>query len=199
VPDDDLLLDFPHPIPPLRHIRSTLLHGSMASVKAAGYWDAYARELSPASLQALESAVAGMWLPLELATEHYRACDALALSTESAVQLGRGTLARTKTLLLGTAIALARGAGVTPWTILPHSQLFWSRGCDGGGMRVQRKGPKEAHVNLVDCPLLASRYFRHGLRGLLWGIMDMVCTKAYVSDLPVRRSESSVLYRVQWV
>jgi hypothetical protein len=196
---EDVVLALPEPIAPLRHLRSTLLQGSKQSLEAAGHGDDYARAMPPEALRALSSAVAGMWLPLELGVAHYGACDALGLSAESEVQLGRGTLARTKTLLLGTALALAKGGGVTPWTLLPHAQRMWSRGCDGGAMKVTRVGPKEAHVTLVECPLLASHYFRHGLRGLVWGVIELVCTKAYVSELKVMRPESVVLYRLQWV
>jgi hypothetical protein len=199
VDDDEIVLALPDPVLPLRHLRSTLLLGSMASLKAAGHWEAYVRAIAPEALAALESAVAGMWLPLELARAHYAACDALKLSAESAVQMGRSTLAQTKTLLLGTALAIAKGGGVTPWTLLPHVQRFWQRGCDGGAMKVDRKGPKEAHVILVGCPLVASPYFRHGLRGLTGGIFELVCERVYVSERTLGKSETSVLYRMQWV
>ena len=42
---EDVVLEFPSPLPPTRHARSTLLHGSLASLKAAGHWDVYQRAI----------------------------------------------------------------------------------------------------------------------------------------------------------
>ena len=196
---DDVFVALPVHVAPLRHVRSTLLLGSLATVDNAGYGPAYRQHVPKDALHTIESSVAGMWLPLEVGRAHYLACEELGVSAESAASLGRGTLARTKTLLLGTALAMARNAGVTPWTILSHAQRFWARGCDGGAIGIVQKGPKEALIQLVDCPLLEIRYFRHGLRGLITGIVELVAKKAYLHDERVPRPETSAVYRAQWV
>jgi hypothetical protein len=138
-------------------------------------------------------------MPLEIALGHYRACNALGLSAESAAQLGRLTFTRTKGLLLGTAIGLAKGAGVTPWTLAPYFQRFWFRGYDGGGVYIERIGPKEMHMGLVEAEIVETRYYRAALRGLLAGVMELVCSKAYVHERIVRDPQSAILFRIQWV
>src|SRR3974390_1303459 len=128
----EIILPFPEPIAPMRHARSTLLHGGIASLKAGGQYEAYVAVVPRAVREEIEGAVAGMWIPIETALKHYLACDSLGLSAESAAQLGRGTFDRTKGLLLGAAIGVARGIGVTPMSYAPHLPPFWQRGMDGG-------------------------------------------------------------------
>jgi hypothetical protein len=196
---DDVVLALPSPIPPVRHVRSTLMLGGLASIKAAGLIEAYDAVSPPAVRDAIQTAVAGMWLPVDIAVAHYVACDRMEVSAESAAKLGRGTFERTKGLLLGTATGLARGVGVNPWTLLPHFQRFWLRGLDGGGVRVLRLGPKDARIDVVECPVFESQYFRYALRGLAMSLLELVCEKCYVHDLPSRDPNTAVAFRAQWV
>jgi hypothetical protein len=196
---DEVLLALPAPIPKLRNVRSTLMLGSVVSLRAAGYGVAYEAAIPPEVREANAAAVAGMWIPIHIARAHYAACDRLDISADSAAQLGRATFARAKGLLLGTAIGLAKSAGVTPWTLMPYLQRFWLRGYDGGGVTVIEKGPKEAHLQLVECELLASHYFRAAVRGLMTGLFELTCTKAYMQERRAGPHESTLLLRAQWV
>src|ERR1700722_815109 len=166
----EIVLAFPQPIAPMRHVRSTLVQGGLAALRGAGLYESYVAVAPVAVREEIESAVAGMWLPIQTGVDHYLACQRLGLSAESAAQIGRSTFDRTKGLLLGTAIGLAKGAGVTPWTLAPHLQRFWMRGMDGGGVQVVKVAPKEMRVEIVACPLLKSPYFRAALRGLSGGL-----------------------------
>lgn len=194
---DEVLLPFPETIRPVTHIRSTLLLGALDAIRACGYADAYYAALSPETREAVTSVVAGMWLPVEVAHGHYRACDTLGISTESALQIGRGTFSNTKGLLLGAALGLAKGVGVTPRTLAPHFQRFWLRGYDGAGLRVIGRGPKEFQVDVVECSLLRSRYYRTALRGVMTAVVELVSTKAYLNERR-QATESSMEVRVQW-
>jgi hypothetical protein len=195
----EVVLAFPEPIPPMRHVRSTLLLGGLASLEAAGLFDAYAAVVPEHVRTAIQTSVAGMWLPIEIGILHYVSYDRLGLSSESSAALGRAVFARTKGLLLGTAIGLARTAGVTPWTLMPHLQRFWLRGMDGGGVRAIKVGPKEAKVDVFACPLFESHYFRAALRGLAGSLFELVAEKVYVHDLQLSSSQHNVSMRVQWV
>ena len=173
--------------------------GGLTSIRDAGLFDAYAAVSPPEIRQAIDAAVAGMWLPIEVAVEHYLACDRMEVSAETAAQMGRATFEHTKGLLLGSATGLARGVGVNPWTLFPHFQRFWMRGFDGGGIRVLRLGPKESRVDIVECPVFQSRYFRTATRGLGMSLCELVCRKCYAHDLRVRDAESELSFRMQWV
>jgi hypothetical protein len=196
---DEVVLPFPDPIRPMLHVRSTLLLGGMASIDAAGLTNAYAAVAPPEVRSAIKSSVAGMWIPVETAVAHYLACDRMELSSESASTIGRGTFSRTKGLLLGTATGLARGAGVTPWTLMPHLQRFWLRGLDGGGVRAEALGPKEARIDVVGCPLFTSHYFRAAYRGLATSLFELVSQKVYVHEIPRGGMDANMSIRVQWV
>jgi hypothetical protein len=194
---DEVLLALPVPLRPMTRLRSTLLLASIESVRASGRFADYERALAPDYKQAVLGAIAGTWVSLDEAKAHYGACDALGLSPEQQAQAGRGTFSGARGTLLGTAVGLARGAGVTPWLVMPQLQRSWDRGCEGGGILVVRAGPKDAHVDLVQCALVSSPYFRHGLRGLVAGIVELFSSRAYVTE---RKAAGTMraYYRVQW-
>lgn len=194
--DTEVILPFPARITPARHARSTLILASISSLRQRGHFDDYERALDPAHRDALLGAVAATWIPLDAARAHYLACDTLPLTADQQVQAGRTTFDATRGTLLGTAVSLARNAGVTPWRMLPFLQRFWERGFDGGGVRVVRAGPKDATVSLVQCALVSIPYFRNGLRGLLAAMVDLFCTRVYVTD--AKHGAANVDYRVQW-
>jgi hypothetical protein len=196
---DDVVLAFPNPLAPVRHVRSTLMLGGLASLEAAGFLDAYAAVAPPDVRTTIQTSVAGMWIPIETAVAHYLACDRIGVSSDSAAKLGRGTFARTKGLLLGTAIGIAKTAGVTPWALVPHLQRFVQRGMDGGGVRALKLGPKEVQIDLVACPLLESHYFRGALRGLTTTLLELVCRKAYLHERGVDDPNTAISFRAQWV
>lgn len=194
----EIVLAFPQPMTPVRAVRSTLLLGALASLEAEGLLPAYSEVVPREVRETIQGAIAGMWIPLGTALAHYKACDALRLPSESMARLGRSTFVRTKGLLLGAATGIARGAGVTPWAFVPHLQRFWLRGVDGGGIQALRIGPKEVRMDLLGCPLLQSHYFRAACRGLVGGLFELVCSRAYVHDQPLGDAESSISFRVQW-
>jgi hypothetical protein len=194
---EDVILAFPTPIRPTRHVRSTLILASIDSVKKSGRFDDYERGLLPEHKDAVLGAIAATWLPIEVALAHYSACDALGLSPDQQVQAGRSTFMGARPTLLGTAVALARTAGFTPWQAFPLYQRFWDRGLDGGGMTVVQVGPKDAHITIVQCSLFSSAYFRNGLRGLCASLTQLFCTRAYVTERS-HASSGTLALRVQW-
>jgi len=194
----EIVLAFPTPCSTVRHARSTILLGSIASLRQAGHYDRYVAALRPEHRDVLLQAVAGTWVPLEAARAHYRACESLDLSPDAEVELGRGVFDRTGDTMFGTAIRLAKVAGATPWTLMPHLQRFWERGFDGGGLRVTRLGPKEARIDLVQCPLTEGRYFRHAVRGIFGAVLQLFCTRMYMQEPPGARAAGAMSLKSQW-
>jgi hypothetical protein len=97
-----------------------------------------------------------------------------------------------------TAAKAARGAGVTPWAILPQLDRFWRRGANGGAVEVTKLGPKEARAEFVGCMLFDITYFRNAFRGVLLGMGALFCQKPYIHDLP-RRATAEASFHLQWV
>lgn len=194
----EIVLPFPTACAPVRHARSTIVLGSIASLRHAGHFDRYAAALASEHRDQLLHAVAGTWIPVEVARSHYRACEALGLTPDEEMSLGRAIFERTGDTMFGTILRLAKGAGVTPWTLLPQLQRFWERGYDGGGLSVSRFGPKEARVELTQCSLVEVRYFRNAARGLLGAVLQLFCTRAYLQEVSGGRQRGSLIVRAQW-
>jgi hypothetical protein len=188
----------PSPIAPARHARSTILIGSIASVRTAGRFDEYAARLLPADREVLVGAVAGSWIPIDVAFAHYQACDTLGFPVDQQVANGRATFDKTRGTLLGTLVRRAKAGGMTPWSVFPYWQRFWERGYDGGGVRVTKVGHKEVRVELVSFRLADSRYFRNALRGLVTGLTELFAAKAYATERPGPRAAGSTTLRLQW-
>jgi hypothetical protein len=129
---------------------------------------------------------------------HYETCDSLGLPVERQVANGRSTFDKTRGIFFGTMLRMAKESGVTPWTVSLSFQRFWERGYDGGGISVTKLGPKEGRVDIVQVRLCDCRYYRNALRGLLTGVLEPFCTKAYVTERPGMRAPASVSLRIQW-
>ena len=95
---------------PIRHARSTILIGSMATIRELGRISEYDARLSPAHRDILFNLVAGTWVPIDVAYGHYDACESLNLPVEQQVANGRATFDKTSGTLLGTVIRMAKEA-----------------------------------------------------------------------------------------
>jgi hypothetical protein len=198
-PRSEVVLAFPEPIKPLGKVRSTFVIGSIDTMKGAGQYEAYVAHLAAEHRDALLGAVPATWLPVDVATAHYRACNALGLAPSEAARRGGAALERLGGLVYGTALQMAKQAGATPWTVLPALQRFWSRAYDGGGIAVYKVGPKDARVDLVSCGLCQVPYYRHALAGLLQGLIALFCGTLYFQEAPRQPAgPDSVSYRAQW-
>jgi hypothetical protein len=195
----DVILALPERFEAVVNVRSTLLIASLASITAAGYADAYFAALPAQYHATLRDAVAGVWLPVDVAMAHYTACSALGLPREALARLGRTVGERTQGTLLGTAVRMAREVGATPWTVLPQFQRFWNRAYDGGGIAIYKLGPKEARVEVYKTQPLDTTYYRAALCGLAAGVLELFCTRAYVTERPGPRAPASAVFRAQWV
>ncbi len=197
MPAREVILPFPAHVQPVRAIRSTVIVSSFAVLRENDLFDAYAAALPGEKRELLVHLVAGAWIPLDLGLLHYAACDSLGMPHDTIAQFGRGVFDRVRGTLLGTTVRMAREAGVTPWTVFPHLQRFWDRAYQGGGLSVTKMGPKEARGEVVQARMCDSIYFRHALRGLLGGVLELFCQKAYVSILQTQ-APASVAYQMQW-
>ncbi len=182
----------------MRHIRSTLLMSSYGSVRDAGYDEAYRAALPRQHHAAMFEAVAGMWIPIEVAVAHYDACATLGLSHDKQLALGRLAGEKIHNTILGTAVRMAREAGVSPWTVMPHFQRFWSRAFDGGALYVESRGPKEAHLEVHKAPHADCVYWRAALCGLGMGMLELFCRKAYMLETTKKRTPGYASFRIQW-
>jgi hypothetical protein len=194
---EEVILAPPDLVRPMTHARSTILIGSLAAIQAS-HGERYAAALSPKAREVLLHLVAGTWVPVDLALEHYRACETLGLPLDEQLANGRETFARAGATIFGTMTRMAREVGVTPWTLLPHMQRFWDRGYDGGGISVIKTGPKDCRVEATAIPLFRSPYYRVAVRGVVWSVFELFSRKVFVSERKSRSPDAIVLH-AQWV
>jgi len=196
---EEIILPFPAPretIAPATAYRSTWIVSSLQTLRERGHFEAYKRALT-AHHDTILTALAGSWLPIDVARAHYEACDALGLGRDEQIAMGAAVGNRAQGTLLATAVKAAKGAGITPWTIIPQFDRLYRRGANGGAAAVFKLGPKEARAEFVGCELFDVDYFRHAFCGVLINVGSLFCEKAYIHDLP-RRRRGDAVFKLQW-
>lgn len=198
--EGELILDYPKPLEPVTAIRSTLITSSTTSLRERGLFERYdALQISPHRDKIL-NAVAGEWLPLEVALAHYRACDALGLSESEQLAIGKDVSRRIHETFLNLVVKAARGVGMTPWILLPRGNTMNSRLCIGGGVRIWKLAEKSVRVELAHMPQLAIPYVRNGLVGLYAAAIELLAENVTAR---IVKSESFdparlVVLRIDW-
>jgi hypothetical protein len=193
-----VILPLPARFEPVRHIRSTLLMSSYSSIRDGGYDAQYRAALPKPYHAAMFEAVAGMWIPIDVAVAHYNACATLGLSHDKQLALGRDAGKKIEGTILGTAVRMAREAGITPWTVMPHFQRFWNRAFDGGGLYLEKRGPKEVHLEVHRAAQADCAYWRAALCGLGIGLLELFSRKAYMQETTKKRVPGFASFRIQW-
>lgn len=182
---------------PLRQVRSTLLCSSVAELRRRGFFEPYIRNLSAATADILVPGVASTWLPLEVAMEHYEACERLTIGADDAYAFGAASAERVQHAFLRTFVAVARGAGAGPLTVLPKYPRMWGRHFAGGNVVVTRAGAKDVLLDIRDVPLARYAFFRNAFRGANDAALRMFASTVYVREQ--RSSPTSFCLRLSWV
>jgi hypothetical protein len=181
------------------HVRSSLLCSSVQAIRAHGHFDAYLRALPVARHAAIVGMTAGQWLPIDLAVDHYAACDALNLLPEAISAIGGDVAQRVHRTVLGVAIKLSREVGATPWVALKHARRLRDLTWKGGDVAVWKVGPKEARFEWSGMPCAQSAYYQWALCGFLRSHLELFCRKAYASRLTHRCDRTGLAIRLAWV
>jgi hypothetical protein len=189
----------PHEVPPVTRVRTTLVFSSRQALDERGLFDAYSAELAPSDRHSLINLVAGRWLSIELALAHYRAIDRLGLPISQQLALGGAVATSIQNTLVATLLRMVNGLGITPWTCVAQYTRIWDRLFMGGDLLVEKLGPREAVVTMINLALLGVPYFRVAVRGLQESGLSAIYNwkKVYVSELSA--SDTSAKYRLTWV
>jgi hypothetical protein len=200
---EEVLVPYPATLagePVATHIRGTLLAASMQTLRKHGHFERYARELPPEHLTTIASAVAGMWLPIEIGSAHYRACDSLHLPVDEQLAMGGEVVHNLQRTFIGSAIkAAAAGVGIGPLVGFQKFAVVFSRSIRGGGVRAVRIGPKDVRVDFVGLPLATVPYFRVAYRGFIQAGCEFFARRVVVAELHAFLSATTLGYRIAWV
>jgi hypothetical protein len=182
-----------------KNVRSTLIASSVQALKRRGIYDAYLEKLPAPLHETIASCIAGGWLPMATAIQHYEAVDAIGLTDAQVNEMGVDVSTQTQATYLATAVKLATSAGATPWTALAQFQRLWDRINDGGDCTVFKLGPKDAHLEYRGLPLVRVRYYRLAFRHYTQTLFRLFSSSCYVNDVPRSAGPASGAFRVAWV
>ncbi|MET0286735.1 MAG: hypothetical protein ABW352_19800 [Polyangiales bacterium] len=190
------LYELPAPIAPLNAVRGTILALDWRALREASVFEPYKAALEPTLREALLSATAGSWVPVDLVLAHYRALDALHLDEARAHQVGWSVGNGAHGAFLLTLIRLAGVLGVSPWSALEQSYKLWVRSWRGGAIAVHRLGDRLAEVSLRQVGVCGSHFFRASFAGALCAGIAPFCEAPSAGEVAPARD--SVDYRVTW-
>lgn len=187
------------PPPPVTRVRSTLITASLAALETRGLSGDYFQRLDPSFATTIKNTIAGVWVPVEVALAHYRACDALPLTAADQIEIGRHVGQKIQTTLLGMLLGLAKQGGASPWLYLAQAGRLQERLLIGGACAVYRVAEKEGVMELFGIPLFEFSYFRNGWRGLNQTMCELFCTRAYVKAVAHANVGVKTVYAYSWV
>jgi hypothetical protein len=162
----EVLIELPQPLEPVSALRSTLIASSLASLRNRGLFARYDKLQRSPHREVILGSVAGAWVDIEVAFAHYQVCDALGLTSDEQIDIGKDVSKRIHETFLRTILSAARGVGLTPWVLLRRSDSVQMRLNRGGGVRLTRLSAHVARIEVAKHPLLELGYFRHGLLGM---------------------------------
>jgi hypothetical protein len=201
VPREEVIVPFPTPreqIPAVRRIRSGLLCSSFQAIRAQGLEAAYFEKLPRERHERIITLTAAEWIDPELAFAHYEALEALAIPPSQIEENGRTVAQQLQRGFLSVALRLAVESGVTPWSVLERFPKLWERYFDGSAIAVWKLGPKEARTQVVGFPLARIGYIRIGVGGIIRGVLELVCKRAYVLPVRAQCDATTLTYRISW-
>lgn len=196
--DDSLGLPPRAAIKLVSQVRSTIVLASQARLREVGLFERYLTHLPSAYSTELAQLGAPCWLPLEFGVAHYEACDALGLPEADVVAMAQRLAMHADGTFLGVAANIARGTGVTIWTLARQAPRIWARGWVGGAVGCTKLGPKELKLEIVGWPCAGISYSRWGMRGLTLGVAKLISREAYVRELRTS-SRNDMTLQVSWV
>lgn len=157
------------------------------------------RALLPRAVQERVAAyTASEWVPLEDALALYAACDALRLSTEEQLDLGRSVSRANNGLVMTTIAKLAGGMGVSPWVALRNIDRVWQRNNRGGAVAVYKLGERAARLEFWQVPLAVSPFFVTSMRGAVAVGLEGFSKRVAVTEAPELLTPDSFALRLAW-
>lgn len=148
---------------PLSAVRNVVLQSSLASLKAAGYYDRYVELIAPEVLSKLLSSLGPGWIPVELASAHYEACEGLMLNAQQLAGMGAKVGERLQETALISSAKKSRDEEFDLWSAMAGLHRMWPRLYQGGSVQVVRLGPRAKLLEIHGFTLNRFHYYRQAM------------------------------------
>lgn len=185
--DAEVVVDYTSPEGSVAsHIRGTLIVSSIKLLKELNLFERYLEIATPEQRDTVPYVLAASWMPIEQAVAHCTTCGHLGLHDRQLGDMGEQVGTELFDSVIGTALRMARGAGLDQglWLALRQLDRVWPRLYTGGGCTVLKRGPKDAVLEVHGLALGQDRLFRSLHHGFIRGVANALARKAVV--LPAR-------------
>jgi hypothetical protein len=146
---------------PLVGVRRMLVLSSIAELKDVGLYDRYCACIDGGILTRITEMIGPGWMPVELAQEHYKACDRLQLSDAQVQAMGVRAGEKMSSSLLVAGAQGAHTAGERdPWELVGAYSRMGRRIYEGSSTQYVKLGPNKLLLEHVGNPLFSIRYYR---------------------------------------
>jgi hypothetical protein len=182
---------------PATQARSTLIVSGIQTLRAKGLYERYVDLLSPQLRQEIMSLVAGLWIPSELALEHYRTMDQLHLSKSAIEAIGAEVAERGSKTVLSRGSAVSSGEA-TPWDRLVMAHRNLDNNWRGSDMMISKEGPNDATFVWAGQPCASVPYFVISWGAFLRSRVAAVCTTANHRIMHEQCSATTIVISLSW-
>lgn len=156
----EILIPHATTVLPLTAVRNVFIQSSLAGLKANGFYDRYVELIDPAVLSELLSSLGPGWVPVELVSAHYEACDGLMLSQPELTKIGSQVGDRLQESVLISSAKRVREADFDLWDVMLSLHRMWARLYQGGSVQVVKLGPREKLIETRGFSLFRFHYYR---------------------------------------
>ena len=196
----ELFLQFrKSPIQPATEVRSTLIMAGIQCVRARGLFSRYSDILSATQRERLFGLAAGIWVPVEMAVDHYTTLDRMGMDLETIESMGAEVAARTWKHIFSPVLVHATRDGLRPWEALLHSHETNDRSWRGTDIQIIKEGPTQARYDWVGQPCAAIPYFAKSFGAFMKALMNLFARRAYLRIASESCSATTVAVRLSWI
>ena len=191
---------FPHDpsAKPLTAVRRMLIHSSIKEIQQLGFYEQYCSQISPESLVQIYELIGPGSMPIDLALEHYRACDQLGLSDQQIYTFGLRAGEN-----IGDALLVASKHGSSgdrsAWDLVGAFYRMSRRIYDGGSVQYVKLDENTLTIENKLNPLFSVRYYRVAYGGFIHRAFSKIGLKVIDFKLsPYRAEHAGIDARIRW-
>jgi hypothetical protein len=175
-------------------VRRMLVHSSIAELGVLGVYDRYCENIQRGSLDRIKELIGPGWMPVELALEHYAACDKLQLRDDAIFQMGVRAGDKTgSALLVAGAQPRVEMKDRTPWPLLQAFARMGRRIYDGASAQYTKTGLNSLQIEYYGNPLFSFHYYRVAHRGFMHQAFRALSVEVHDVTFAVYRADKAAI------